>query len=943
VTDDGPPADAPVNEEPDVFLSYSRRDQEFVLRLAKSLEEAGWTAWVDTDDIPPAAEWRDELTAGIRAAHTFVFALSPDSVESEYCGWELDQAVALGKRLVPLVIRDVEAAPDELASRQYIFMRADDDFDQALGELSTALGTDLDWVKQHRHWLLEALRWDAQGRDRSMLARGRDLKAAEAWLARQADRTEPRPTQLQNEFLISSRAWEKRRLQIIAGAVGVALAVSVALGVLALLQRNDARNQAAIARSRELALSSTSQLSVDPERSLLLATEAVKARPTAEADNALRRAIFASRVRAQVPVETQRIGGLINDVTFSRDGKLVAAGLKDGSVAIVSSTAREGTSPTVLPAPTPSGADVCSQSVGGSGAVEVAFSKDGRFVSAVNNQGWIQLWRWPRPSAPVTSPFCLGATTAPDPLRAAEAVLFGKNFEPGALTFASADTLALVESDGQLLRWKWKDRAKPVLLGRSEPPILAAAFSADGRVNARADAEGITIGTPAEASLDSLPVRDVYALAMSADGSTIAAANGREVMVWSRGRTPSRRVLRTGSTIRNIAVSRDGRLVAVGDFAHAVRVWDLARDGRPVVLAGSQGPVTAVEFSTDGRRIVSGGDDGVVRVWEWDVSRLPSLAAPARRATSFELTFEGRLVALDPRGSRDAWLATDGSPRPVRGIRQPTHFSVSRDGSRAVAPVDPIESNLVQLWDLDRSPLPRTIASEQRVNEAQLSGDGRWIAFAGGRLQLAPWPGKPAQALEPSGLFQYTAVAFSPESRRVAAAAYDGKSSTIFTWDVPAGTDPVHTFSTLGAISALAFSPEGDRLVAAGRDGAARIWELDGAAAQPVALRGHLGAVNAAAFNPDGTEVVSGGSDGTVRVWRLDRGGKDVILGRPGGPVAAVAFTADGTEVIATGTKGSRVWRCDFCGSTSDVLATAQRLATRTLTPDERTLFLHER
>jgi hypothetical protein len=47
--------------------------------------------------------------------------------------------------------------------------------------------------------------------------------------------------------------------------------------------------------------------------------------------------------------------------------------------------------------------------------------------------------------------------------------------------------------------------------------------------------------------------------------------------------------------------------------------------------------------------------------------------------------------------------------------------------------------------------------------------------------------------------------------------------------------------------------------------------------------------------------------------------------------------------VIATGTKGSRVWRCDFCGSTSDVLATAQRLATRTLTPDERTLFLHER
>ena len=456
-----------VREDPDVFLSYSRRDQEFVLRLAKALEAAEWTVWVDTDDIPPASEWRDELTAGIRAAHTFVFALSPDSVKSEYCLWELAQAVALGKRLVPLVIRDVDTAPEELASRQYIFMRADDDFDQALAELDAALGTDLDWVRQHRHWLLESLRWDAQGRDRSMLARGRDLDAAEAWLARQADRTEPRPTQLQTEFLISSRAWEKRRLQIVVGAVGVALAVSVALGVLALVQRNDARNQAAIARSRELALSATSQLSVDPERSLLLAREAVKARPTAEADNALRRAVFASRVRAQVPVETQRIGGLINDVTFSPDGKLIAAALQNGSVAIVSSTAREGARATVLPMPTPSAEDVCSQSTGGSGAVEVAFSEDGRFISAVNEQGWIQLWDWRRPSKPVTSTFCLGATSAPGPDQLVDVLFGAKSFKPAAFAFASADTIALVESDGQVLRWRWRARAKPQVLGSS--------------------------------------------------------------------------------------------------------------------------------------------------------------------------------------------------------------------------------------------------------------------------------------------------------------------------------------------------------------------------------------------------------------------------------------------------------------------------------------------
>ena len=172
----------------------------------------------ESEDVPPASEWREELASGIQAAHTFVFVLSPRSVESDYCRWELGEAVRLGKRLIPVVIRDVKEAPAQLAARQYVFMRPEDDFAEALTTLTTALSTDLEWVREHRHWLLEAIRWDAHDRDRSLLVRGQDLRRAEAWFGRQKPDLEPRPTELQAQYLLASRAWQTRRTQITAAA-----------------------------------------------------------------------------------------------------------------------------------------------------------------------------------------------------------------------------------------------------------------------------------------------------------------------------------------------------------------------------------------------------------------------------------------------------------------------------------------------------------------------------------------------------------------------------------------------------------------------------------------------------------------------------------------------------------------------------------------------------
>jgi WD40 repeat protein len=234
----------------------------------------------------------------------------------------------------------------------------------------------------------------------------------------------------------------------------------------------------------------------------------------------------------------------------------------------------------------------------------------------------------------------------------------------------------------------------------------------------------------------------------------------------------------------------------------------------------------------------------------------------------------------------------------------------------------------------------------RRVNAVALSGDGQRIGVAErGGIRVGRWPGKNMLALGRSGgLVEYSAVAFDRAGERVAAAGYDGKNTRVSVWALPATGDshPTESFEALGFIHSLAFSGDGARLVGAGTDGAVRVWDLS-ETGNPIVLRGHHGAANAAAFSPDGSEVVSGGHDGTVRVWELTEDGKSVSLPGPGGAVTDVAFTPNGDGVVAVGTRGTRAWDCEFCGSLDDVLTRAQRMTTRTLTPEERALFLHER
>ena len=122
--------------KPSIFISYSRKDTEFVKRLAKSLEQEGYDPWWDIADLRGGQTWAAEIEKHVRACDAAVIVLSPDSNRSEWVGKETLKALELKKTIIPVKWRESEL-PFPLVDRQFVDFR--DRYDEALRDLCQAL------------------------------------------------------------------------------------------------------------------------------------------------------------------------------------------------------------------------------------------------------------------------------------------------------------------------------------------------------------------------------------------------------------------------------------------------------------------------------------------------------------------------------------------------------------------------------------------------------------------------------------------------------------------------------------------------------------------------------------------------------------------------------------------------------------------------------------
>ena len=193
------------HEKLKVFVSYSRKDKDFVVWFSDALQAQDVNVFRDLDDILPTEEWWPRIEKLIAAADTVVFVVSPDSVSSEICTREIAVCEKLNKRIAPIVLREVAGhlLPSSLAKLNQVFFTARHEYDQALATLAAALRLDIGWIREHTRIGELAMRWDSRGRTGGLLE-GDDLIEAEAWRDRRP-KSAPPLTELQRAFIERSR------------------------------------------------------------------------------------------------------------------------------------------------------------------------------------------------------------------------------------------------------------------------------------------------------------------------------------------------------------------------------------------------------------------------------------------------------------------------------------------------------------------------------------------------------------------------------------------------------------------------------------------------------------------------------------------------------------------------------------------------------------------
>jgi WD40 repeat protein/DNA-binding XRE family transcriptional regulator len=802
-------------------------------------------------------------------------------------------------------------------------------------------------LRLHRHLTITAQEWNASRRDPSMLYRGARLAKALEWGNEHAIDLNT----LERSFLDASKALvdkeaverETQRKRELESAKKLAetekaradeqshsnqrlrqrtiflTAAFLLAGILALVawlswQRTIQSNK--LAASRELSAAAVNNLEIDPERSALLALQALETADTLEARNALRQSIPEMHLIKKIFVSTGGVPG----VAYSPDGKMIATMSLRQEVKLWDAYSGELLRTLI-------GVDEFAGCV--------IFSPDGSILAGAYTT---QVVLWDVLSGEMITIFSGESQEG----------VAGYNVGVGQISFSpDGKYLATANMDGVSTIWDVHTSSKIMsLLPVETLPPKAIEYSPDGRLLANGGDAGIVWVWDAKQGIElfSLELGGIlHALSFSPDGNYLAAASeDGAIKVWDTvtGAVVSNPPRQSG--MYDIDFLADGRYATAGQDG-TTRVWDPLTGQQVLLLSGPNSTVINVDGSPDGKRIVTGAYDGNMRIWDATQGK-ELMTIPAHMGIVWEVTHSPdgkRLASASVDRTVKVWdvstgallLALSGGDEMSDGL---ISVAYSPDGKLLAA------GNMagrITIWDSLSGEIVTSLSGHTTmVVDLAFSPDGKRLASAAWDGTAMVWDLKDQDTLtitvHPPAV-TITSIVFSPDGKMIFTGADE---KFVRQWDSVTGQE-IRSYASDGIeIYGVAISPDGNLLAGSDQDGTIHVWDVKTGEILHV-LTGHAGLGLRVTFSNDSTRLASVSFDRLAKVWDVTTGEELASLYGNASNVFSASFSPDGSQLATSGADGSiRLYLLEI----EDIIALAKSRLTRTLTEPECQKYLHK-
>jgi hypothetical protein len=103
-----------------IFISYSSADNTIRERLSSLLGETFDDVWYDQRGLAGGDKWWQKIVEQIELCDHFIYLLSNDAIESEWCQKEYEKAVERDKHIIPIQVRAKTNIPSVITAKLHL-------------------------------------------------------------------------------------------------------------------------------------------------------------------------------------------------------------------------------------------------------------------------------------------------------------------------------------------------------------------------------------------------------------------------------------------------------------------------------------------------------------------------------------------------------------------------------------------------------------------------------------------------------------------------------------------------------------------------------------------------------------------------------------------------------------------------------------------------------